>query len=369
VKENFKIVRLGQGDVRCKTDHLASFEALILENERVYPEIADWYRKRVLPGIRDEERVAFIGYLGERPAVSAIVKKGPDAKFCHLKIVEPLRNTHVGEVFFALMALEARDLAKNIYFTLPEEVWKQKAEFFQSFGFKSAILAEKQYRLFDRELHCDAPFSAVWDSVLHKIPKLASLYSFGGFSPDNQLLLSIKPEFAERILNRNKRIELRRKFSTKWLGYRINLYASSPVMSLVGEARIAGITVNEPDMIWEKFGNEIGCSRAEFDAYCVGTKQIYAIELDEVKPYRDRIPLVLASQMIKEELVPPQSYFTLEKNRPWAKAISLAAYLHCCFKSTISLALNAGISARCKPPVSKLAADPLPMVQPELDFS
>jgi hypothetical protein len=31
---------------------------------------------------------------------------------------------------------------------------------------------------------------------------------------------------------------------------------------------------------------------------------------------------------------------TLEKNKPWAKAVSLAAYLHGCFKSTMSLALD-----------------------------
>src|SRR5262249_44846672 len=154
-----------------------------------------------------------------------------------------------------------------IHFTLPESLWRDRGGFFQSFGFTSAELADSQYRLFDRELACTAPFPIVWDSMLSKIPKLAHLYAFGGFAPDNQLLMSVKPECADRIMSGKKTVELRRKFSTRWMGYRINIYASAPVMSMVGEARIAGVVVNRPEVIWERFHNEIGCSRAEFDTY------------------------------------------------------------------------------------------------------
>src|SRR6266498_1787465 len=129
VKENFQIVRLAEGDVRCKSDHLAKFENLILGNQPMYPEIERWYSSKVLPGIRKDERVAFIGYLNERPAVSAVVKKGSDAKFCHLRIHEALQDSNLGEVFFSLMALEIRDLAKGIHFTLPESLWKEKGPF------------------------------------------------------------------------------------------------------------------------------------------------------------------------------------------------------------------------------------------------
>lgn len=342
VKENFQIVRLAEGDVRCKSDHLANFEDLILANQRMYPEIERWYSSKVLPGIRQDERVAFIGYLNEKPAVSAVVKKGSNAKFCHLRLHEDIQESNLGEVFFSLMALEIRDLAKGIHFTLPESLWKEKGQFFQSFGFRSAELAEAQYRLFNRELACSAAFPEVWDSVLHKIPKLADMYSFGGFSGGNQLLMSVKPEFAERIMRRKKTVELRRKFSTRWIGHTINIYASAPVMSLIGEARIAGVVTNKPGVIWERFHNQVGCSRAEFDAYAAGADELYAIELDDVRPYRNGLSLIQMSHLVKEHLTPPQSYMTLEKNKPWAKAVSLAAYLHGCFKSTMSLALDVG---------------------------
>jgi predicted transcriptional regulator len=340
VKENFKIVRLAEGDVRFRTDHIMKFRELILANERMYPSIEQWYLKKVLPGIRYSERVAFVGYLDEKPVVSAVVKKGELAKFCHLKIAEQLQGSHLGDVFFSLMALEIRDVAKAINFTLPETLWQTKGPFFHSFGFGSAALAETQYRLFDRELQCRASFPAVWQATLEKIPRLADLYSFGGFSTDTQLLFSVRPKFADRILSRKKTVELRRKFSSRWMGCRLNLYASAPVMSLVGEARIAGIAVNTPEVIWEKFHQKLGCTRAEFEEYSAGAEELYAIQLEDIRPYTDRFPLTHMSSLVKEDLTPPQSYFSLEKNRPWAKAISLAAYLHGCFKSTLSFALE-----------------------------
>jgi predicted transcriptional regulator len=359
IKANFKIVRLAEGDVRCRADSLVEFEELILRNVEMYPAIGKWYREKVLPGIRHSERVAFVGYLDEKPAVSALVKKGAAAKFCHLRISDDLQSTHLGEVFFSLMALEIRDLAKNVFFTLPESLWNDKGQFFQSFGFSSAEVAENQYRLFDRELECRATFSMVWQAVLEKIPKLSDAYSFGGFSPDNQLLLSIRPEFAERILKRTKTVEIRRRFSRRWLGHRINIYASAPVMSLVGEARIAGIVVSKPEEIWSRFENQIGCTRMEFDHYTQGAEELYAMELDEVRAYRDRFPLAQISSLLRENLVPPQSYFTLEKNKPWAKAISIAAYLHGCFKSKLSLAIDGKYKMISKPPMGLVESSPM----------
>lgn len=48
------------------------------------------------------------------------------------------------------------------------------------------------------------------------------------------------------------------------------------------------------------------------------------------------------AHLVKEPLTPPQSYMTLERNKPWAKAVSLATYPHRCFKNTMSFALAAG---------------------------
>src|SRR5438128_1633538 len=122
VKDNFQVVRLAEGDIKHRSDHFRTLRNLILENEPMYPKIGEWISGKVTPGLRSAERVAFVGYLGEKPVVSAVVKRGTTAKFCHLRISEGVQNAHLGEVFFALMANEVRDLAKNVYFTLPDSL-------------------------------------------------------------------------------------------------------------------------------------------------------------------------------------------------------------------------------------------------------
>jgi predicted transcriptional regulator len=340
-RPNFEIVRLSSGDVRAKSDHLRSFENLILANENLYPDIGKWYREKVLSGVRYHERVAFVGYLEEVPVISAVVKKGADAKFCHLRINDAFQNVHLGELFFAIMTLEIRDLAKTIHFTLPELLWRKKSKFFHSFGFEAATVAETQYRLFDRELLCNSTFANVWQLTINKFPKLYRMYNTGSFFAEDELLLSVRPQHAENILKKKKTVEIRRKFSNQWLGHKVNLYASSPVMSLIGEARVARIVAKDAESIWNAYRDQIGCSRNEFNSYAEkNAGSIYAIELDEIKSYRHRISLNEMSQLTNEHLAAPQSYCTLEKNRPWAKAISAAAYIRGCVRNRIPFSSN-----------------------------
>jgi len=332
IEQNFNVVRLVEADVKDRTDHFHVLRDLILENEPMYPKIGRWVNSKVIPGLRDSERVAFVGYFGEKPVASCVVKRGTTAKFCHLKISEEFQNAHLGEVFFALMANEVRDLAKSVYFTLPESLWATKKAFFQSFHFCERTRAEEQYRLFDEELHCRASFAEVWRSVAEKLPKILEMYSPSKTSFADDLLLSVRPQYLSKIFAGTKRIEIRRKFSTKWHGHTVNLYASGPTMQIMGHARVSRIVVKPPEQIWEQFKHEIGCSFEDFNAYTVGASEIYALELDDVTPFRMPISRTDAASFIGERLVPPQSYCTLEKNKPWAKALSVASFLQGAFR-------------------------------------
>lgn len=332
IEQNFRVVRLGEGDVKHRTDHFLTLRNLILENEPMYPEIGKWVSQKVLPGLRSSERVAFVGYLGEKPAVSAVVKRGTTAKFCHLRINQELQNAHLGEVFFALMANEVRDLARDVYFTLPESVWTTKKEFFQAFNFFERTKAAEQYRFFDEELHCRASFVEVWKGVAAKLPKILEVYSPRELGVADDLLLSVRPRHMDKILSGTKRVEIRRKFSSKWIGHVVNLYASAPVRQLVGQAIVSRVVCKAPELIWTEFQEEIGCSREEFDQYTAGACEIYALELSKVTALRVPMSRCDVSDLLRHQLVPPQSYCTLEKNKPWAKAISLAALLQGAFR-------------------------------------
>ena len=178
--KNFSLVRITSTDVRRKTDWAIDFKRLILQNEVMYPAIEEWLERRAFSGIMSGERVGYIGLCDETPVASAIVKKGAVSKFCHLKLDDTVQDQGLGEFFFVLMALETRGRANRVNFSLPENLWDREKDFFGSFGFNDAVVAKRQYRFFEEELFCSAPFS-----TRHFHSEVQHL-SDGDFSPDSQ---------------------------------------------------------------------------------------------------------------------------------------------------------------------------------------
>ena len=83
----------------------------------------------------------------------------------------------------------------------------------------------------------------------------------------NSLLMSIKPENAEKIFYKDKKVEIRRKFSTKWIGEDICIYASQPSACLMGEALIKNVVKGSPEYIWEEYHTESNSTKKDFDDY------------------------------------------------------------------------------------------------------
>ncbi len=310
-----------------------------MECEAAYPGIKKWVDKKVIPGVRSLERVAYIGYLDEKPAVSAVLKRGKSTKFCHLKIRKDIQDVHLGDAFFTLMGLEARSFAKEVHFTLPESLWAEKGGFFRSFGFDKAVKSGEQYRLFDKELRCSAPFMKVWKATLSKLPKLATMFSMNGNSIDNKILMSIKSGHVKKVLDGQKKVEIRRKFSKKWEGQKVCFYATKPEGSLVGEALIRKVVVDTPENIWRQFNITIGCTKEEFDSYTNATSRVYAIILEDATPYRKIISMSDIMELTNKKLRPPQSYCSLQNNSDWAEAVSMGSLLQQSFRSNTPLIL------------------------------
>ncbi len=330
LKGEFCIKELRGPDAPIFGDHLTALRNLIVANEEMYPNIAKWFDSKVVPGIKSSSRVAYVAYEGNDPIASAVLKIGDQSKFCHLRIKEDLQDLSLGEIFFTQMTQEVRRYAKEVHFTLPESLWAKKKSFFANFGFGTAQKAKRQYRKGDEELICSAPMAEVWSAMLKRLPRVMKKFTVAGYSLDNGMLLSIRAQYADRILQGTKLIEIRRKFSKAWLGKRAFLYAARPVSALVGEATMSAIATASPTEIWAEYGPAIGCEKPEFDLYTQGCDQVHAIELKEVHPFQDRISLAQLSHLLKEDLRPPQSYchFNLDEDSPWARAACIAVFLH-----------------------------------------
>lgn len=125
------------------------------------------------------------------------------------------------------------------------------------------------------------------------------------------LFLSLRPRFAEMLLDGRKTVELRRVRPNAESGSVVLLYATSPDRTLVGRAEIAEIEVSSLQDIWDRHGWATGLNRAEYDAYFDGVDQAVAIGLRRICRLAQPRPL----DDLRRRLIgfrPPQSFRYLD---------------------------------------------------------
>lgn len=105
------------------------------------------------------------------------------------------------------------------------------------------------------------------------------------------VLLSIKPEYAQKILDRDKKYEFRRtSFRDANLIEIIYMYATSPVQRIVGSFKISEIIQQRPEYLWDQFGSKSGINdRTIFMNYFSDTDTGYAMRIEEVEAFDDPI--------------------------------------------------------------------------------
>jgi predicted transcriptional regulator len=117
-----------------------------------------------------------------------------------------------------------------------------------------------------------------------------------------KVLLSIKPDFAARILNGSKRFEYRRVVFREPVDT-IVLYASSPVSLVVGEFHVQDLYHEPLDALWRRTCKYSGISRDFFYQYFGSMGKGYAIEIGSTHKYSSPMPLNQIYQFR-----PPQSF-------------------------------------------------------------
>jgi predicted transcriptional regulator len=115
------------------------------------------------------------------------------------------------------------------------------------------------------------------------------------------VLMSIRPAYAQAILDGTKTVELRRRRPSFAPGTRVLVYSSAPHQQLQGTFEVGCIIADEPDALWEKVGDRAGIDREAFDTYFEGCSAAYAIEVENPKRIK---PARLSIR-------PPQSYLFL----------------------------------------------------------
>ena len=131
----------------------------------------------------------------------------------------------------------------------------------------------------------------------------------------NILLLSIRPEYANKIFDRTKTVELRR-VRPRLLneGDRVVVYVSSPQQAVVGSFKVDNIVEKPVTELWEEVEKIAGISHEEFYDYYQGVKLGVGIFLKDIHRFSQPVELHRLRNKLPN-LKPPQSFRYLTDNQ------------------------------------------------------
>ena len=118
-----------------------------------------------------------------------------------------------------------------------------------------------------------------------------------------RVLLSIKPEFAEKIFAGEKKYEFRRTIFKRGDVQHVVVYASAPVCRVIGEFEIETIISADLDTLWSKTKNFSGVTKDYFFRYFTNRESGHAIKIN--RPVKYSSPLCVKCDL---GMKPPQSY-------------------------------------------------------------
>jgi len=120
------------------------------------------------------------------------------------------------------------------------------------------------------------------------------------------LFISVKPEFAKKIITKEKKIELRKVKPHVEVGDYVIIYASSPIKSVIGFGLVQQIIEASPEQMWEKYSSVLGIDKPRFDEYYGGKDKAIGIKIKEIHQIK---PIHLEDlRNVTPSFQPPQVY-------------------------------------------------------------
>lgn len=243
----------------------------------IYPNIYEWFERKVIPGLETGERVIIILYDDEGESGLSILKI-PEKKICYFRIVESKRRKGYGTM---LMNESIRILQTSL---------PMISVSYNSLNTMSPFLIEKfGFKITDFSI---IPESKVVEFFFNSIPQ------------ETNILMSIKTEYSREIFSGNKKVELRKKFSRKSIG-KILVYSSGVEKMLSGYFTISSVEKLSPLEIWNRY-KDVSCIEEKgFKEYYRDTSSGVVIKIGEIYKFPSPISPKL---LFGKNFIPPQSY-------------------------------------------------------------
>lgn len=121
------------------------------------------------------------------------------------------------------------------------------------------------------------------------------------------LLISVKPEFAEKIFTGNKRIELRKCSPKAKKGDLVIVYSTTPDKAVIGICKVSKIIKLSPKKMWQTHKNYLGIDKKRFDEYYENYELAIGIKLSSICPLSSKIQLTKIRKILPG-FQPPQTF-------------------------------------------------------------
>ncbi|MHA7099265.1 putative transcriptional regulator [Roseivirga pacifica] len=118
-----------------------------------------------------------------------------------------------------------------------------------------------------------------------------------------KVILSIKPEFANKIFDGTKKFEFRRRVHKNDQVTSVIVYASAPISKVIGEFEIGDVLHEELSSLWNITNEFSGISETYYREYFKGKNKGYAISVRKAELYKN--PLCIQEAF---GIHPPQSF-------------------------------------------------------------
>lgn len=99
-----------------------------------------------------------------------------------------------------------------------------------------------------------------------------------------KVILSIKPQFVEKIVTGEKKFEFRKKMFKQEVESVI-IYSTKPVGCFVGEFKIKSVLSGDTKLIWSQTCFSAGITKEYFYDYFQDVGTAYALQIDELIVY------------------------------------------------------------------------------------
>jgi predicted transcriptional regulator len=100
-----------------------------------------------------------------------------------------------------------------------------------------------------------------------------------------KIIMSIKPEYVNKIFTGEKRFEYRRACPQCCEGKTVIIYCTAPVSKVVGEFKIVDGHREQKEVIWNMTKDKSGISEEAYYKYFEGRDFAIALKIDDVIKY------------------------------------------------------------------------------------